>query len=77
MQEEQIAAAFETFPSRCDSWQLTYLGLPLHFKRLKVSSFQLLIDKIGVCLTGWKGKHLTRVGRLVLARSVLSSMVTY
>lgn len=75
--EDQIAAAIQIFPAKRGSFPCTYLGLPLHFTRLKDASFQPLIDKIGARLAGWKGKHFTRAGRVVLARSVLSSMVTY
>ncbi|KAM0906298.1 hypothetical protein ACQ4PT_016861 [Festuca glaucescens] len=75
--EDQIAAAIHIFLAKQGSFPCIYLGLPLHFARLKVVSFQLLIDKIGARLAGWKGKHFTRAGRVGLARSVLSSMVTY
>lgn len=45
--------------------------------RLKGAAFQPLIDKVGVRLAGWKGWHFTRAGRVVLARAILSAMVTY
>jgi hypothetical protein len=45
--------------------------------RLKAVYFQPLIDKIGKRLAGWWGKHFTRAGKVILCRSVLSSMVLY
>ena len=75
--DAQIAAALTCFPARQGSFPCTYLGLPLHFARLKAANFQPLIDKIGARLVGWRGKHFTRAGRVILAKAVLSSMVTY
>ena len=75
--EEQITAALAVFPARRGSFPCTYLGLPLHHSRLKAIHFQPLIDKIGSRLAGWWGKHFTRAGRVILCRSVLSSMVLY
>ena len=76
-EENQIAEALTCFPARRGSFPCSYLGLPLHYARLKATNFQPLIDKIGARLAGWRGKHFTRAGRVILARSVLSSMVTY
>jgi hypothetical protein len=36
-----------------------------------------LVDKVGARLQGWKGKLLNRVGRLVLVKSMLSSIPVY
>jgi hypothetical protein len=38
---------------------------------------QVLIDKIGARLPGWKGRLLTRAGRLALVNSVLASVPVY
>ncbi|KAM0886337.1 hypothetical protein ACQ4PT_029742 [Festuca glaucescens] len=75
--EEQIVAALAVFPAKRGNFPCTYLGLPLHHSRLKAVHFQPLIDKIGKRLAGWWGKHFTRAGRVILCRSVLSSMVLY
>ena len=65
------------FPAKRGVFPCTYLGLPLHYAKLKAATFQPLIDKIGARLAGWRGKHFTRAGRVILARAVLSSMVAY
>jgi hypothetical protein len=75
--EEQVAVALKIFPAKRGSFPCTYLGLPLHHSKLKIVHFQPLIDKIGSRLAGWWGKHFTRAGRVVLCRSVLTSMVLY
>jgi hypothetical protein len=61
---------FSEFPA-------TYLGLPLHYKKLPKSSYQPLVQKIGNRLPGWKRKLLSYPGRETLVKSVLSSMPTY
>ena len=44
-----------------------YLGLPLHLGRTTRADEQVLIDKIGAQLPGWKGRLLSKAGRLTLA----------
>ncbi|KAJ3687082.1 hypothetical protein LUZ61_016246 [Rhynchospora tenuis] len=56
---------------------LQYLGLPLTSARPNRVCFQPLLDKIQNKLAGWKGKLLSRAGRLVLVSSVLSSIPSY
>jgi len=53
------------------------LGLPLHIGRSRRVDEQALIDKIGARLPGWKGRLLTRAGRLTLINSVLTSIPVY
>jgi hypothetical protein len=55
----------------------TYLGLPLHTKKLPTSILQSLIQKIANRLPGWKRNFLTYPGRELLVKSVLSTMPTY
>jgi len=37
----------------------------------------VLVDKVGAKLQGWKGRLMTKSGRLILVRSVFSSIPTY
>jgi hypothetical protein len=83
----------EVFPVRCDEVDLVdilagfpakvatfpgkYLGLPLHFRRLRKVDLQPLIDKIAGKLPGWMGKNLARPGRVTLAKSVLMATGIY
>jgi hypothetical protein len=71
---EEIMAPFscpvQSFPCK-------YLGLPLHFKKLKRVDVQPLIDKVANRLPSWKGKFLNRAGRLKLVNAVLSAVPTY
>ncbi|XP_058099894.1 uncharacterized protein LOC131244277 [Magnolia sinica] len=59
--------------ARCNS-TLIYLGVPLAFGRVKLSSFQPLINKIESWICGWRARCLSQAGRLVLVRHVLRSI---
>ena len=56
---------------------ITYLGVPLGSNMRKVSSWQCVIDKIQNRLNSWKGKCISRAGRVVLIKAVLSSLPIY
>jgi hypothetical protein len=72
-----ISDTLLTFSTRIAHFPGCYLGLPLHSRRLRKVDYQPLIDKVNARLTGWKGKNLTRAGRIVLAKTVLSATATY
>lgn len=52
----------------------SYLGLPLSLRKPRRVEIQPLIDKMAGKLKTWKGKMLSRQGRLTLINSVLSSL---
>lgn len=56
---------------------ITYLGVPLFKGRPKVAYFDGLLDSIALRLNNWKNRLLSPGGRLVLLKSVLSSMPIY
>ncbi|KAL5557445.1 hypothetical protein UlMin_039681 [Ulmus minor] len=53
-----------------------YLGLPL-FRSGKVKDFYFLVDWLDAKLAGWKAKILSKAKKLVLIKSVVSSLPTY
>jgi hypothetical protein len=55
----------------------TYLGFPLHIRKLRKSDVQPLIDRFSARLQTWKGKLLNKTGRAVLIKSTLSALPTY
>ena len=65
------------FPAKIASFPGRYLGLPLHYHRLRRVDLQPFIDKIAGRLPGWKGKLLNKPGRVALAQSVLTAMATF
>lgn len=72
-----LANVLADFPARIANFPGKYLGIPLHFRKLRKIDFQPLINKVGGRLKGWKGKNLSRAGRVTLAKAVLSSTMTY
>ncbi|KAG9444848.1 hypothetical protein H6P81_016188 [Aristolochia fimbriata] len=51
-----------------------YLGLPLFHSRVSKSLWCSVVEKIQKCLSIWKGKMLSKVGRLILIRACLSGI---
>jgi hypothetical protein len=62
---------------RVGCFPFVYLGLPIGGNARLLSLWEPLIHHIKSRLSGWKSKHLSFGGRLVLLRSVLSSMPVY
>ncbi|PNX66913.1 cysteine-rich receptor-like protein kinase, partial [Trifolium pratense] len=54
-----------------------YLGLPIGGDLRKLQFWYPLVDRIRNRLSGWKCKNLSVGGRLVLLKSVLSSIPVY
>ncbi|GMJ09303.1 hypothetical protein like AT3G24255 [Hibiscus trionum] len=54
-----------------------YLGVPLLHSRVSKAVYQYIIQRVRDKLSGWSAKCLSFAGRLVLAKSVLSSIPYY
>jgi hypothetical protein len=54
-----------------------YLGIPMHFRKLKNSDWKIIGDKFEKKLSSWKGKLMSVGGQLVLINSVLSSLTMF
>ena len=67
----------DAFRGKVGEFPCKYLGLPLHLGKTRREDEQILIDKICARLPGWKGRLLSRTGRLTLVNSVLSSIPVY
>jgi hypothetical protein len=53
------------------------LGVPLHWKKLRIRDWDFLINKVAVKLDHWKGKLLSLGGRLTLIKSILNAISIY
>ena len=56
---------------------LTYLRIPLHYKRLSNKDWKTVEDRFERKLSTWKVKLLSYGGRLTLINSVLSNLSVY
>lgn len=65
------------FHCQIKSFPCTYLGLPLHIKRLRRVDLQPLIDKMATRLPTWKSRLLNKARHLRLMNSVMSSMLVH
>jgi hypothetical protein len=54
-----------------------YLGVPLHFEKLRREDLQPIIDKLIKRSAGWRVKLLAYSRRLVLIKSCLTSIPVY
>jgi hypothetical protein len=54
-----------------------YLGVPIHFEKLKRDDLQSVIDKLIKLIASWRGKLLAYSRSLELIRSCLASIPVY
>ena len=54
-----------------------YLGMPLLHSRVTKTTYQSILDKVEMRLTGWNAAHLSFTGRVTLAQSVIQAMHIY
>jgi hypothetical protein len=59
------------------SFPIKYLGVPLHFEKLRRENLQPIIDKILKRIAGWRGKLLSYAARVTLIRACLASIPIY
>ena len=77
VQQSWLSEAALVMSCRVGSLPFVYLGLPIGGNARLLSFWEPLIHRIKSRPSGWKSKHLSFGGRLVLLKSVLSSMPVY
>jgi hypothetical protein len=71
---EEIAAKFNC---KLGSFPLTYLGIPIHTRKLRKTDLQMVNHKMAKRAEPWQGKLMTSGGRLILVNACLSNTPTY
>ena len=56
---------------------MKYLGVPLHFDKLKREEVQPLVDKVLKKIGSWRGRLLSSAARVVLIKTCLASIPVY
>jgi hypothetical protein len=59
------------------SFPFEYLGVPLHYAKLRKEDLQPIIDHIIKKISGWRGKLISYEGKLILIKAYLASIPTY
>jgi hypothetical protein len=72
--KEEIA---ENLNCKLGQFPMTYLGIPIHIKKLKQVDLQMVNEKLGKSTDPWQGKLISSGGRLILDNSYLSSILVY
>ena len=54
-----------------------YLGVPLLHSRVNKATYEYLVERIRLKLTGWNASTLSLAGRITLANSVLRTIPLY
>ncbi|GJR54006.1 hypothetical protein Tco_1404527 [Tanacetum coccineum] len=77
MRMEDQHEILDCVPFKVEKLPVKYLGVPLTSKRLSVSNYKSLLDKIKGRFSNWKTKCLSYAGRLQLIASILESIHVY
>jgi hypothetical protein len=77
LDEQQTHQISHMFRCPVGVFPIKYLGVPLHYEKLKKENIQPLVDKILSRISGWKGKLLSYAARVTLIQTCISSIPVY
>lgn len=72
MEEGEFSPFAEALGYKVGNFPIKYLGIPLHYDKLRREDIQPLVDKILKRMAGWRGKLLSYAGIILLIRDLLS-----
>lgn len=75
--EEEEHNVAHIFACPIGKFPMKYLGVPLHFEKLKREDIQPLVDKMLKRIASWRGQLLSYAGRVVLIKACVSSIPIY
>jgi hypothetical protein len=75
--DEEVQEVARIFTCPVGNFPIKYLGVPLHFDKLRREDIQPLVDKIIKRIASWKGKLLSHAAKLMLIKTCLSSIPVY
>jgi hypothetical protein len=71
---EELQPFIDIFQCEVGSFLVKYLGIPLHFHKLRREDLQPLIESLLRRITGWRGRLLSTAAKRVLIQACLSSI---
>jgi hypothetical protein len=77
LEEDKIHEIAHQLHCPMGSLPFKYLGVALHFEKLKRQDLQPILDKLIKRIVGWRGKLLAYSSRLVLIKPCLASVPVY
>jgi hypothetical protein len=77
VEEDEARVFAQIFGCKLADFPFIYLGVPLHFSKLKKEDLQPILDKIIKRIAGWRGKLLSYKGRLILLQTYVASIPMY
>jgi hypothetical protein len=77
LDEEETQGYTKIFCCKIGKFPFTYLGVPLHYEKLRREDIQPVVDKIMKRIAGWKGRLLSYGARLTLLKACLASIPIY
>ena len=77
LSSEELVGCARILATPIGALPIRYLGVPLADRRLRIRDWQPVMEKIETRLGGWRARFLSRGGRLVLLKAVLSAIPTY
>jgi hypothetical protein len=77
MEQGEMQSFLDIFQCVSGSFPMKYLGIPLHFEKLKREDLQHLIDSLLSRMAGWRGKLLSSEAKRIPIQTCLASIPIY
>jgi hypothetical protein len=77
LDEDESNLYAQIFCYKLGQFPFTYLGVPLHYEKLRREDIQPIVDKIMKRISRWKGKLMSYGARLALLKACLASIPIY
>jgi hypothetical protein len=77
LEEEETQQYDKLFCCKLVSFPFKYLGVPLHYEKLRREDIQPVVNKVIDRIPGWQERLLSHTARLTLLRACLASIPIY
>jgi hypothetical protein len=77
LEDEEIQEYAKVFCCKIGSFPFRYLGVPLHYEKLRREVIQPIVDRVLSRISSWKGRLLSYGARLILLKNCLASIPIY